>query len=98
MLLSRLREIVGPAQVLTAPEDTAAYLTDWRGRFTANGGRAREQHEEEETHATNKWRHDHRVDSPQEKETKYRCYRLCTHMAPTTPLYAGPSTRSHSVR
>ena len=34
MLLSRLRETVRSAQVLTAPEDTAAYLTDWRGRFT----------------------------------------------------------------
>ena len=34
MLLSRLRDVVGPEQVLTAPADTAAYLTDWRGRYT----------------------------------------------------------------
>ena len=34
MLLPRLREIVGASHVLSAPEDTAAYLTDWRGRFT----------------------------------------------------------------
>ncbi|HZA95331.1 MAG TPA: FAD-binding oxidoreductase [Burkholderiaceae bacterium] len=34
MLLSRLRETVSSAQVLTAHEDTAPYLTDWRGRFT----------------------------------------------------------------
>src|SRR5918993_1020279 len=34
MLLSRLRETVSSAQVLTALEDTAPYLTDWRGRFT----------------------------------------------------------------
>ena len=34
MLLSRLRQVVGAEQVLTAPADTAAYLTDWRGRFT----------------------------------------------------------------
>ena len=33
MLLQRLRNI-GASQVLTAPEDTAPYLTDWRGRFT----------------------------------------------------------------
>jgi FAD/FMN-containing dehydrogenase len=33
MLLQRLRDI-GASQVLTAPEDTAPYLTDWRGRFT----------------------------------------------------------------
>ena len=37
MLLQRLRDI-GVSHVLTAPEDTAPYLTDWRGRFT---GRAR---------------------------------------------------------
>ena len=33
MLLQRLRDI-GVSHVLTAPEDTAPYLTDWRGRFT----------------------------------------------------------------
>ena len=33
MLLTRLRDIAGASHVLTAPEDTAAYLTDWRGRF-----------------------------------------------------------------
>ena len=33
MLLQRLHSI-GAAQVLTALEDTAPYLTDWRGRFT----------------------------------------------------------------
>jgi FAD/FMN-containing dehydrogenase len=32
--LQRCREIVGPAYVLTTPEDCAPYLTDWRGRFT----------------------------------------------------------------
>ena len=34
MLLPRLRDIVGASHVLSTPEDTAAYLTDWRGRFT----------------------------------------------------------------
>ena len=33
MLLTRLRDIAGASHVLTAPEDTAAYLADWRGRF-----------------------------------------------------------------
>ena len=33
MLLQRLRDI-GLSHVLTAPEDTAPYLTDWRRRFT----------------------------------------------------------------
>ena len=33
MLLQRLRSI-GAFRVMTAPEDTAPYLTDWRGRFT----------------------------------------------------------------
>ena len=33
MLLQRLHDI-GVSHVLTAPEDTAPYLTDWRGRFT----------------------------------------------------------------
>ena len=33
MLLQRLRDI-GVSHVLTAPEDTAPYLTDWRCRFT----------------------------------------------------------------
>ena len=32
MLLQRLRNI-GASRLLTAPEDTAPYLTDWRGRF-----------------------------------------------------------------
>ena len=32
--LQRCREIAGPDYVLTAPEDCAPYLTDWRGRFT----------------------------------------------------------------
>ncbi len=34
MLLPRLRDIVGASHVMTATEDTAAYLTDWRDRFT----------------------------------------------------------------
>jgi len=34
MLLTRLRDIAGITHVLTAPADTAPYLTDWRGRFT----------------------------------------------------------------
>ena len=34
MLLQRLREIVSTAHVLTAPDDTAPYLIDWRRRFT----------------------------------------------------------------
>ncbi len=34
MLLQRLRDIAGAPHVLTAPEDTAPYLTDWRRRFT----------------------------------------------------------------
>src|SRR5690606_19826810 len=37
-LWDRLREVVGPAHVLTDPEVTASYLTDWTGRFR---GRAR---------------------------------------------------------
>ena len=32
-LLTRLREIVGTAHVLTDAHDTAAYTTDWRGRY-----------------------------------------------------------------
>ncbi len=32
--LQRCREIAGTDYVLTAPEDCAPYLTDWRGRFT----------------------------------------------------------------
>jgi FAD/FMN-containing dehydrogenase len=36
--LQRCRALVGDAHVLTSPDDVAAYLTDWRGRFT---GRAR---------------------------------------------------------
>jgi FAD/FMN-containing dehydrogenase len=34
MLLQRLRDIVGTSHVLTAPDDTAPYLIDWRRRFT----------------------------------------------------------------
>ena len=34
MLLPRLRDITGTSHVKTAPQDTAPYLTDWRGRFT----------------------------------------------------------------
>jgi FAD/FMN-containing dehydrogenase len=32
--LQRCRDVAGAAYVLTAPEDCAPYLTDWRGRFT----------------------------------------------------------------
>lgn len=32
-LLQQLADIVGPAQVLTTPADTDAYLHDWRGRY-----------------------------------------------------------------
>lgn len=34
--LDACRAILGPGQVMTAPEDMAPYLTDWRGRFTGN--------------------------------------------------------------
>ncbi|HEX8883639.1 MAG TPA: FAD-binding oxidoreductase, partial [Noviherbaspirillum sp.] len=34
--LQACRDILGPEQVITAPEDMASYLTDWRGRFTGN--------------------------------------------------------------
>ena len=34
MSLSQLSKIVGPERVLTSPQDTAPYLTDWRARFT----------------------------------------------------------------
>ena len=30
-----LREIVGKSNVLTSPEDTAPYLTDWRRQYSA---------------------------------------------------------------
>ncbi|HVE89152.1 MAG TPA: FAD-binding oxidoreductase [Burkholderiaceae bacterium] len=33
MLLQRLRDVAGASHVLTAHEDTAPYLTDWRQRF-----------------------------------------------------------------
>jgi FAD/FMN-containing dehydrogenase len=33
-LLARLSAIVGPAQVLTAPDDTRSYATDWRKRYS----------------------------------------------------------------
>lgn len=32
-LIAQLGQIVGAAQVLTAPADLAPYLTDWRGRY-----------------------------------------------------------------
>ena len=32
--LQHCRQAIGPDYVLTAPEDCAPYLTDWRGRFT----------------------------------------------------------------
>ncbi|WP_300450981.1 FAD-binding oxidoreductase [Accumulibacter sp.] len=32
-LIKRLAEIVGVDQVLTSPDDTVTYLTDWRGRY-----------------------------------------------------------------
>ena len=32
-VLERLRQLLGPAYVLTAAADTAPYLTDWRGRY-----------------------------------------------------------------
>ena len=32
-VLERLRQLLGPAYVLTAAADTALYLTDWRGRY-----------------------------------------------------------------
>jgi len=32
-LLESLRAVVGPAQVLTEPDDVAPYVTDWRGRY-----------------------------------------------------------------
>ena len=32
-VLERLRQLLGPAYVLTATVDTAPYLTDWRGRY-----------------------------------------------------------------
>jgi FAD/FMN-containing dehydrogenase len=34
--LNACRDILGAGQVLTDPEDMAAYLTDWRGRFTGS--------------------------------------------------------------
>jgi len=34
--LQACRDLLGPEQVLTAPDDMAAYLTDWRGRYTGN--------------------------------------------------------------
>lgn len=34
-IVDALREIAGKAHVLTAPEDVAAYLTDWTGRYTS---------------------------------------------------------------
>lgn len=33
IFLDRLRQLLGPAHVLTDTADTAAYLTDWRGRY-----------------------------------------------------------------
>jgi len=37
-LIARLREAVGPAHVLTVPDEMSPYLVDWRGRYR---GRAR---------------------------------------------------------
>ncbi|WP_207458067.1 FAD-binding oxidoreductase [Azospirillum sp. SYSU D00513] len=34
--LDRIRAIVGPNGILTAPEDMAPYLAEWRGRFRGN--------------------------------------------------------------
>jgi len=34
--LNACRDILGAGQVITDPEDMAAYLTDWRGRFTGS--------------------------------------------------------------
>jgi len=34
-VITALREIVGDAQVLTAPEDTRPYFTDWRRQYSA---------------------------------------------------------------
>ena len=34
-LQERLADIVGAANILTAPEDTKPYLTDWRRQYTA---------------------------------------------------------------
>ncbi|AIB12285.1 2-hydroxyacid dehydrogenase [Azospirillum argentinense] len=34
--LDRIRTIVGPNGLLTAPEDMAPYLSEWRGRFKGN--------------------------------------------------------------
>ena len=34
MLLRRLQDVAGLSHVLTAADDTAPYLTDWRRRFT----------------------------------------------------------------
>ena len=35
--VGQLREIVGPAHVLTEPGDVASYTTDWTGRFVGSG-------------------------------------------------------------
>ena len=35
--LESLRSIVGPAHVLTDPDDVASYTTDWTGRFVGTG-------------------------------------------------------------
>ena len=32
-MLARLAAIAGDANVITAPDDIAPYLTDWRGRY-----------------------------------------------------------------
>ncbi|MBI4996692.1 MAG: FAD-binding oxidoreductase [Rhodocyclales bacterium] len=34
VLLDALRSVVGAAHVLTAPDDVAPYVSDWRGRYT----------------------------------------------------------------
>jgi FAD/FMN-containing dehydrogenase len=35
--VEQLRDIVGPAHLLTDPEDVAPYVTDWTGRFVGSG-------------------------------------------------------------
>jgi len=37
LLIKQFSEIIGAARVLTAPDDTAPYYQDWRGRVTGHG-------------------------------------------------------------
>ena len=37
LLIKQFSEIIGAAHVLTAPDDTAPYYQDWRGRVTGHG-------------------------------------------------------------